>query len=205
MNYSELQAAIIADTHKSEYAGETIQRLIAEGESLIRALVSTYALEYTLTDVDRASTESNVYSLPSRCQQVRYIYNANAMPLDQVDENLAWEFRTKTELTMYAIRPRAVLIAGTPSAESELALHYFGMPEALSEEDPTNTLLDDYPQLYKEAASIYVFKRAQDYESAQIMFQSVQGLATKINGNVKKLLGGARAVNIYNTNFRSSY
>lgn len=205
MNYEELQAAIVADTHKSEYAGEIVQRMIAEGEALIRSMVHTYGMEYTLTDADRASSESNVYNLPSRCKQVRYIYNDSSMPLDQVDENLAWEFRTNTQISMYAIRPRAVLIAGTPAAETELQLHYFGMPEALSNEESTNTLLDDYPQLYKDAASVYVFKRAQDYESAQIMLQSVQGLAAKINNNVKKLLGGARATNVYNTTFRSSY
>lgn len=202
---AELKAAAIADTHRT-YDDTTMQRFVGQGEALIRSTLEAYSLTATLTDADRPlGTTSGVYTLPLRTILVRHLFNADAMPLDQVDENLAWLHRSASNVAMYSVRPSSILVAGVPGAGASLALHYMGMPAALSAAGDTNQLLNDYPQLYIDAVATYMHERAQDYESAGRCFDRAQKLIRSINRQMKKHLGGARAVPVYNTTFRSSY
>lgn len=202
---AELRAAAAADTHRS-YDTPTMTRFVAQGEGLIRSQLEAYSLAVTLTDADRPlGVTSGVYTLPTRTLLVKYVHNADAMPLDQVDENLAWSHRSASIVSMYAVRPSSILVAGVPGAGTSLTMQYFGMPAALAADGDTNQLLNDFPQLYINALAVYMHERAQDYESADRCFRAVQTLTRSINRSMHKLLGGARAVPVYNTNFRSTY
>jgi hypothetical protein len=66
-------------------------------------------------------------------------------------------------------------------------------------------LLNDCPQLYIEAAQVYVFKRARNFQAATEAGNSVQFMINEINRRMKKKLGGAQSSNPYNVDFRSSY
>jgi hypothetical protein len=175
------------------------------GEAFIRSKLEAYGLSITLTDADRVAPDSNVYTLPARVSLVRYIQpSATGLPLDKVDENSIVAYRSNTNVEMYCMRPTQIVFAGTPGAGAELPMQYLGMPVALAT-TATNQLLTDYPQLYLDAAAIYIYRRAQDYESAQIAQDSAVGFINTINRQMKKQLGGAKSANTYNTSFRSSY
>lgn len=204
MNYSELKTAILSDSHREDYT-DHIDRFVDEAEAFIFARLQSYGLEVTLTDADRSGVDSPVYTLPEKLVQVRYVIPTGCKPLDQVDETMVSMWQNSSHVMVYAVRPNSIIIAGLPSADSEFVLQYFGLPAPLTDDDDTNTLLNDYPQLYKEAAQISVFKRAKDYEAAQIAQDSVMGVINEINRKVRKQLGGARSSNPYNTDFRSSY
>lgn len=202
---AELRDAAIADTHRN-YDAPTMARFVAQAEGLIRSMLEAYSLTATLTDVDRPlGVTSGVYTLPIRTVLVRYVHNADSMPLDQVDENLAWSHRSASIVGMYAVRATSILVAGVPGAGTSLELQYLGMPAALTLDADTNQLLNDFPQLYVSALGVYMHNRAQDYESASLCRQEVVSLIRSINRSMHKLLGGARAVPVYNTNFRSTY
>lgn len=204
MNYTQLQQAVIDDTHKLQYTGADVQRYIAQGEALIGAHLEAYNFQGTLLDANRAAVNSPIYNLPSRLSQLRYVKIAG-LPLDKVDETMLNLYRSATASVMYAQRPRTIEIAGNPGLTTVIDIDYMGMPEPLSAIAPTNTLLDEFPQLYIDAASHYVFKRAEDYESAELALQATLALCNRINRKVKKLLGGAQGAPAYNVNFRSSY
>ena len=204
MNYAELKTAILSDSHREDYT-DHIDRFVDEAEAFIFARLQSYGLQVTLTDADRSGVDSPVYTLPEKLVQIRYIIPTGCKPLDQVDETVVSMWQNSSSVMVYAIRTATIILAGLPAADSEFDLQYFGLPPALVEDEDTNQLLTDYPQLYKETAQISVFKRAQNYQAAQIAQDSATGIINEINRKVRKQLGGARASNPYNVSFRSSY
>jgi hypothetical protein len=201
MNYSELKTAIRGDSHREDYANEVIERFITQGEALISMSLEGYFLEATIDEDDRVI--DSIYTLPSKVTLMRSVLYNNC-PLDQVDETLAAQYRNADPVA-YCMRDTTILIAGIPPTDAEFQLNYFGMPAALEEDTDTNNLLNDCPQLYIEAAQVYLFKRARNGELATAMFQSVQSLIRDINRKMKKKLGGGQSANAYNVSFRSSY
>lgn len=201
MIYSELKTAIRGDSHREDYANEVIERFIAQGESLIALSLEGYFLEATIDEDDRVIDA--IYTLPSKVTLMRTVLYNNC-PLDQVDETLIAQYRN-AEPVAYCMRDSTILFAGVPPTDAEFKLNYFGMPAALAEDNDTNNLLNDCPQLYIEAAQVYLFKRARNLELSSAMFQSVQSLIRDINRKMKKKLGGGQSANAYNVSFRSSY
>jgi hypothetical protein len=204
VNYGELKTAVLGDSHRENYS-TLVARFIQEGEALIRSKLEAYGLEITLTDAQRVVPNSPIYALPTGTTKVRYVIRSDGIPLDQVDENLVGLYRSNADPLVYVVRHGTLVIAGTPGAGSTFTLLYVGMPVALAADADTNTLLNDYPQLYIEAAQVYLYRRAQNYQSSDIAKTAVDNLVADINRKVKKMLGGARSANAYNVDFRSTF
>lgn len=213
MNRSELIAAALGDAHREDYATKAeggiliTTRFVTEAEALIASRLEAYGLEATLNDVSRSNDfTSPIYALPDRLRLVRHVFKVGQpVPLDAVDETNIGLYSSAREVIAYCVRVAHLIFAGLPGEGTEFKLHYFGLPAPLVNDTDTNKLLNDYPQLYKEAMQVYIFKRAKDFESAQVAQQSALSLIDEINRQVKKQLGGARSSNPYNVSFRSSY
>lgn len=201
MIYSELKTAILGDTHREDYITH-IARFVQQGEALIKLSLEGYFLEATINETSRVVEA--IYSLPSQVTLMRTVLYNNC-PLDQVDETLIAQYRSITTVVAYCMRGSTLLFAGIPPTDAEFQLKYFGMPAALVNDNDTNALLNDCPQLYIEAAQVYLFKRARNFEAASAMFQSVSSYIREINRQTKKKLGGGQSANAYNVSFRSSY
>jgi hypothetical protein len=202
MIYTELQTAIRGDSHREDYTTEVIKRFIAQGEALIALTLEGYFLEAAIDEDDRVVDA--IYTLPSKVTLMRTVLYNNC-PLDQVDETLIAQYRNIADPVAYCMRDTTLLFAGVPPTDAAFQLNYFGMPAALVADNDTNNLLNDCPQLYIEAAQVYLFKRARNLELASAMFQSVQSMIRDINRKMKKKLGGGQSANAYNVSFRSSY
>jgi hypothetical protein len=204
MNYAQLQQAILDDSHRDDYVGEPVQRFIDEGENRIFAKLEAYSLKTTITDAQRVGATGE-YTIAGKLVAVRHVLPTNGdQPLDRVDETIAAQYRTVGSPLMYVPRPTSILIAGVPGTGVSFDVHYFGLPDKLAV-TPTNTLLDDNAQLYKNAALVSLFQRAQNYDAAEVALQDMVGLINELNRKIKKLLGGRRSANPYNVSFRSSY
>jgi len=202
MNYAELQQAILDDTHKSQYVGAPVQRFIVQGEQLIAQYLESYNFQAQLLDANRVSAGSPTYNLPARLTHLRYV-KIDGRPLDKVDETSAYLYKDASPL-QYAQRSKQIMIAGNPGVGVVIDIDYMGMPDPLAA-IATNTLLDECQQLYIDAASVFVFTRAEDYDSADLSMAKMKSTCAQLNRKSKKLLGGAQAAPVYNTQFRSSY
>lgn len=200
---SALVTAALGDSHKENYSPH-ISRFIQQAEALIKSRLESYSLQHLFTDADRSGVTSPIYTLPARVTLARHL-NGPDYPLDQVDENVVAARRSSSVLECYCMRPSTLVVAGTPGAGTQLTFQYFGLPAPLVLDTDTNALITDYPQLYIEATQVYIFKRAQDYESANLAQTSVFTLIDEINRQMKKKIGGARASGPYNVSFRSSF
>lgn len=201
MTYLELKTAILGDTHREDYS-PYIARFIQQGEALIALTLEGYFLEATIDEDDRVVDA--IYTLPSKVTLMRHVIYDNR-PLDQVDETLVSQYRGITDVRAYCMREPTILFAGIPPTDASFDLKYFGMPAALVNDADTNSLLNDCPQLYIEAAQVYLFKRARNLELSSAMFQSVQAYIRDLNRKTKKKLGGGQSANAYNVSFCSSY
>lgn len=212
MIYSELKTAILSDTHREDYSPYVV-RFIQQAEALIALSLDGYFLSAALTDADRAAVGSNVYwlNLPSvtaiarNITTMRTVLYGSEPPLTQMDETLIQQHTSSTRVFAYCMRDNQILFAGTPPVGAIITLNYYGMPKALVLDSDTNNLLNDCPQLYIEAAQVYLFKRARNFEASSAMFQSVQLYIKEINRRMKKKLGGGQSANAYNVSFRSSF
>jgi len=202
MNFSELQTAIRTDSHREDYAIDDIKRFVQQGEALIALTLEGYFLTATLNELNRIIEA--IYTLPSKVTLMRTVIYNNC-PLDQMDETLIAQYRTLTYPVGYCMRDSTILFAGVPPTDAEFTLNYFGMPAALVSDADTNNLLNDCPQLYIEAAQVYLYKRARNLELSSAMFQSVNSYIRDLNRKMKKKLGGGQSANPYNVAFRSSY
>jgi|SRR6185369_6383194 hypothetical protein len=204
MNRVDLITAALSDSHREDYI-TFATRFLQEAESMISARLEYYSLEYTLTDTDRVLALSPVYNLPPRVTLIREVLRSDGFRLDAVDEGVIAQWQNASVVLAYVVRPKTLMLAGNPGATTTFTLQYFGMPAPLVNDTDTNTLLNDYQQLYKEAFMVSVYKRAGDLDKASAMFQSANALIDELNRKMKKLLGGARSSNPYNTQWRSSY
>lgn len=202
MTYTELQQAVLDITHKGNLVGAPVQLCITQGEALINANLEAYNLLATIGDAQRITPGEGRYSVAS-LTQMRYV-RIDGLPLDKVDETTAYMHRNANISSVYAQRVGEILIAAAPAVGVDIDLDYFGKPAPLAT-TPTNTLLDNAPQLYIDAACHYVFKRVEDFESAQLALDATLAMCRQLSAQVKKLLGGAQAQPIYNVQFRSSY
>ena len=201
MIYSELKTAILSDTHREDYS-PYIVRFIQQAEALIKLTLEGYFLESTINESSRVIEA--IYTLPAKVASMRAVIYNN-IPLDQVDETLISQYRSIVDVKAYCMRDSTILFAGIPPTDAAFDLKYFGMPAALVADNDTNNLLNDCPQLYIEAAQVYLYKRARNFDLSSAMFQSVQSMIRDINRRMKKKLGGAQSANAYNVAFRSNY
>jgi len=206
MDRNTILTAAFSDAHREDFQTTYQDRFMLEAESMIRARLEFYYQETTLDDTDRIAVGSAVYNLPARdITQIRHILRSDGKTLDQVDETNVGTYSSLSQTVMYVIRPSTVVLAGTPGIGDTFQMNYFGMPLPLVNAGDSNNLLNDYPNLYKWAVQSSIFQRALNYESASAVASSANSLIDEINRKMKKLIGGARSSNPYNTDWRSPY
>jgi hypothetical protein len=201
MNYTELKAAILSDTHRSDYT-TFINRFVEQAEALIGLSLEGYFLEAVIDETDRVI--DGTYTLPAKVTAMRtVIYDERT--LVRTDETNVIDYKDDSVVHSYCMRDTTIVFAGIPPEDAEISLYYFGLPAALTDAAPTNNLLTDCPQLYIEAAQVYLFKRMRNFPAADSAMSSVQFMINELNRKMKKKLGGAQSANPYNVYFRSSY
>lgn len=200
MNYGQLKTAILNHSHKENYASD-VALFISEGEGKIASMLDGYILSDILTDADKVAP--NIYSLANGVSMMRRVYYLRN--LTQVDESTADAHKDASRVLMYTMRDASIFVAGNTPPAAEVSVTYYGMPAPLAAEDDTNALLNEYPQLYIQAAQIFVFAKSQNWQAMNQMTSEVERLIREINRRTREKLGGAQSATPYNTTFRSSY
>lgn len=205
MIYSELQDAIIADSHRPDLSGQVV-RFIRETEGLIRRDLRAYPLSDTLTDADRSDVTSGVYTLPSGLLEIRAIYSGNnCPPLVQASLDGIKRIYGGAPPVEFAINGDTIEIRGIPAANANLAIQYLGTPDALSSNTDTNSLLTDHESLYIEGSLYFLYKHTQDLELAQVARDSFTDTLERLNQAAGRKLGGASQTPAYNFGCGGSY
>lgn len=195
MNYGELKAAVLSDSHRPDLSAE-VARFIREAEGMIRRDLRAYPLSDTLAEADRVS--DGVYALPTGLLEVRVIRNPDGFPLDQVSLSAITRLPATANPLQYAIMGANIEIRGTPGTDAELPIEYLGHPAALADDADTNSLLSDHESLYIEGALFFLRKHTEDLELAQAALESFTGMIEKLNEATGRKLGGASQTPAYN-------
>ncbi len=206
MNYTELQQAIIEDTHRPDKAA-LIPRFIRLGEGLIRRDLKAYELSIEFDNNSRVNPNEAVYSIPVDVTEIRVLHRKGAPEnngLLRVAPDAIRKLRMADKVAQYCqYGSGAIEFRGNPSVDDVFQMVYFGMPAPLSQV-PTNELLTDHEGLYQSAATYYLYLHTQDRELAQDQATTFDAIMERINEYMARKIGGASNTPSYNFSVRSA-
>ena len=199
-DYSDLQQAIIEDTHRQDLA-DLVPRFIREGEGMIRREMTAWILSTTFTEADRSLTNPNQYGLPVGALIIRRIatQGQTGPGLTRIDLGTITAYSTQHRLAVYAESGVGVVeFRGTPPTDTVFDLDYLGMPQPLANPSDTNSLLEENETLYKTAAMFYLYQNTQDRELASDALDVFNGVVQTLNEQIARKIGGAQITASYN-------
>lgn len=206
MNYKELQAAIISDTHRPDLAGE-VPRFIRLAEGLIRRDLRAYELTATLADADRVVAGEGIYSLPGRVLDIRsvHVVGRQGDGLQRVMPGYIRRLDATAAVMQYTqYGDNTIEFRGIPSAADSFLVRYFGTPAPLAD-TAENELLTDHEGLYMAGAKFYLFNHEQNRELAQDEARVFDAIMERINETMSRKIGGGAITPTYNMSSRSAY
>lgn len=204
MNYLELRAAVIAESHRTDQTANAAM-FIRRAEGLIRVNLDAYPLSTTLTDADRSGPTSGRYTLPEGLRRISQVFASDGYPLTKVSRTAIDPQAAGCPVRTYADYGVSIIVSGVPAAASALALEYMGVPNALALDTDTNALLTAHETLYVEGALFYLYKFIEDDAAAQVHFDLFTSYVTALNDQYGEKTGGAVTSGGYNFNCGSTY
>ena len=89
----------------------------------------------------------------------------------------------------YAIENRRIIVG--PVGEASLTLVYYARIPSLTDDNPSNWLLDEHPDVYLHQVLAILFNKIGDTERATLNLSIASGLIGAINDSGKKNRWGA--------------
>lgn len=208
MNYGELKAAILSDSHRAghpEIVNE-VPRFIRGCEGLIRRDLKAYALRTTITDSDRIA--DGLYNVPGSLLEVRslHLQGRQGDSLQAVSPGQVRRLSLTADVLWYAQNgDDTIQFRGNPSNTHIFDLLYFGTPAALASDSDTNDLLTDHEGLYIAGSLFYLYLHTQDRELAQDQLEIFNGVIETLNDQIARKIGGGNVASSYNMTSESAY
>ena len=181
--YSELTTELDAWLNRSDLSAR-VPTFIRLFESRMNRLLRVPQMEAIATQPTTASIDS--YALPTDCLSVREVYidddeDTVLAPLSPHHLRGAFASDSEGDPTAYAIVDEAIVLRPVPSGSVTLGISYYRAISALSSDNTTNWLLEDYPDAYlwgslcmaeaylKDDDRVRVWKQAWDEALAEIV------------------------------------
>jgi len=192
VTYAELKAAVLEDAHRANLSSK-VARFIRNAEGMIaRRLVSSEQdATTTLTDADRADTETGIYTAPSGILVVRRI-TLNDVELVPQGPNAIRMRGGNQSPFYYCDLGTRIEVRGVPAEDAELELDYFGRFAALSGDSDTNVILTNHEALYMHGSLHYLYRFTQNMELAGEELAAFDNAVDALNeATARKLSAGA--------------
>lgn len=205
MNYGDLKAAILSDSHRPDLSGE-VARFVREAEGMIRRDLRGYILTYTLGEADRVS--GGVYQLPATVLEVRSLHAAGRQgdALEKMSPSNVRRISVTADPLWWAqLTESTIEIRGAPGTDADFDLLYFGHPVALALDTDENDLLTDHETLYVAGGKFFLYRHTQDRELQQDELDIFNGVMKTVNEQIARKIGGASIAPAYNFAGGSSY
>lgn len=169
-NYSELKQAVIDWSHKTNISAK-LDDFIRLAESRLQLDLDVRQLWATASLSVTAANESVV--LPSDFNGARSVWIGSSgdvivldpMPLDVM--RVKYGQFTAGYPRNYAVRDTDLVIAPIPSGDYTITMDYLAKIACLSDSNPTNNILDNYPDAYLHCCLIFVGQYLRDIELVQ--------------------------------------
>ena len=183
-NYSDLTASIAAWMHRSD--------LTAVIPDFIRLAEARMQLDLDIRQLDKTSTlttipSTNTLALPAdfnKAYSLSMISGGVTVVLDNMPIELLvqrWGSYTSSMPHSYAISGSNLLLGPTPNGAYDVTLEYLGTIPGLTELNPTNEILTNYPDVYLHCCLIYGAQYIRDAEMVSGMESLYAMDADRIN------------------------
>jgi len=198
LNYTTLQANILADAVRPELTAEVLL-FIRRAEAMIRRKVRAFETRTTILEAARIA--AGVYNLSGQVQNVRAIFAAAADGSTYALENVGLQgiriVPSTADVMYYAVSGQTVEFRGVPGAGISFEIVYMGWPDPL-DVTATNVLLTNHEDLYVHGALFYLYTYTQDLELAQASLSIFMEAANRLNEFYGSLIGGGSVMPAYN-------
>ena len=188
-NISELIAEIRDEMDDSGYSLDKIYRAIGRAEALFNRELRVPQME---TEVDLAVTQE-VTDLPADFLALRSVYSEGSPdnPLRSMSPaGLRGLYLGQSgNPKAYAIENMRLVVA--PVGAASITLLYYSKLTPLTDGNPTNWLLRDYPDLYLHQVLGILFQKIGDRERAADHLSQAAALIVQVNGAGRKARWGA--------------
>lgn len=207
MNFGELKAAVLSDTHRTgHFTDEEVTRFVRQCEGLIRRDLKAYALRTTITDTDRIS--EGLYNVPGTLLEIRslHLQGRDGDSLQRVAPGHIRRLSLSADVLQYASNgDNTIEFRGNPSTTHVFDLLYWGTPAPFVNDADTNELLTDHEGLYTAGSQFYLYMKSQDRELASDQLDVFDSIINTLNRQVARQIGGSGIAPVYNMSSQSSY
>lgn len=188
-NLSDLVTEIRDEMDDTGFDIDKIYRAIARAEAVFNRELRVPKME---TEYDLAVT-TEASDLPGDFMQLRTVYSEGSPdnPLEDLSPaGLRKRYRGTAGIPMaYAIENRRILVG--PVGDATLTLVYYARIPALTNDNPSNWLLDEHPDVYLHQVLAILFNKIGDTERATLNLSLASELIASINASGKKGRWGA--------------
>jgi hypothetical protein len=201
VNYGELKAAVLAETHRpdlSALVGSFIER--AEDMLARRLRAAEMVSRALITDAERIGSTS-VFQLPSDYLETRAVWAPRPGTGERWVEQRSLSQIRNVPLTApiiwYATSGDRIEFRGNPSSATVIDMEYYARPATLVDDADTNLLLQRHQELYLAGASFYLYRHTQDLELAQAQLDSLADTIDGLNEQAARHLGSPTVNPVY--------
>lgn len=169
-NYSELQTAIGAWTHRTDLA-PVIPDFIKLAEARLQLDLNARQL-YSLATLSTVSG-TNTVSLPADFNGARSVSLASGQDMIVLDAmtvdmlRARWGSYSAGYPRNYSVRGTDILLGPTPDDAYSIVVEYTAKIQALSVSNTTNSILTDYPDAYLHCSLIFAGQYLRDPDFVQ--------------------------------------
>lgn len=188
-NLTQLIEEIREEMDDSGYALDKIYRAIGRAESVFNRLIRCPEME---TEIDIAVTQEAT-DLPVDYLGLRaaYVEGSPDKTLNSLSPaGLRYQYQGRSGApTSYAIENRKLIVG--PVGSASITLLYYAKLVPLTENNPTNWLLRDYPDLYLHQVLAILFGKTGDRERALDNLGLASALIEQVNNAGRKARWGS--------------
>lgn len=201
LNYGTLKTRILADSHRTDLGDAKAADFVAGAEGVIarRLRAAEMSTRVTLTDSDRVTVDTGIFTLPSDFLEERIIRRSDGCKLDKKGLSELRSMAGSQPVAWYApLSKTEIEFRGIPSTTETMELLYFARPAAFSNDADFNSLLVDHETIYIAAGRSALYEFTQDLELGQVQGQIAADAIEALNEQAGRLLGGGQPDGAYN-------
>jgi hypothetical protein len=190
--YAELQTEIATNLRRDNLSGN-IPTMIKLAEERMKNDLRVWQMIQSTTRTVVA--ESNEASVPTDMLSIKSMYYNNAghsyeltaLPLAALKE----QYNTSGNPKHYAVHGANFVFYPTPAEDFTVELEYMGFPTALSNGNPSNSILLAYPTIYLYGSLIYGYDLVRHAEQREVAIAYYNAAVAAANLTTQKRNKGA--------------
>lgn len=194
LDYGTLKTRILAEGKRPWLTAEVEGWIrTAEAEIARRGRFAEMVQAVALDNSSQDATDKTIYYTPPGFLDARVLRRSNGQKMTRVNPNQVGEYRKSQRLAFYAVlNKRALQFNIAPGDTETFELLYFERPAQLSDNNPTNEILQNHEDIYVNLGLSELYKYTEDLEMAGAVASAAVSAIDELNKQAARSFGGVQ-------------